>query len=524
MQERIDRPSSLCSLSRRALVKQAVRLLPLSSSLLFSGSAFSSFPVVDKEIESTSSDAVFEKLPASLLSRARRWQVPAESIVIDIRDLATDRVLLRYRSKVPHAPASTVKLLTTFAALEILEERKPDFRFETTLWQRMAESPGPMFVLEGGGDPCFDAETLEKLFAVLSLSGIDAIDGDILIDRCIFPLQDGLEPHRLSDHWRRRGWEQRWRVGPDAMSIGDRSVRFTFMPCEGGLAEVAMSPELDGVEWQRYVPLSVGRCVDWNKRLDPEVAHERDGSVRIFFRGNFSSECGKEALYLSLESADRYAERLIRTVCRQMGIEWTGRLLSRATVESPAWRLNYEPVSRVLSAPLPEIVRSINKDSLNAAAQSLFLALSDEHTNTASAVVVKRWLLENGIYCAHLHLPSGSGLDEKTRVDAVFMGDLLARAHSLRNGSPDDIARWNAFFESLPIAGVDGTMRRRGLPGVRARLKTGTLASTRALAGYLEHPSGKLLSVYASVTGPSAMPGATAFLDGVLLWATHLKL
>lgn len=109
MQERIDRPSSLRSLSRRALVKQAVRLLPLSSSLLFSGSAFSSFPVVDKEIESTSSDAVFEKLPASLLSRARRWQVPAESILIDIRDLANDRVLFRYRASVPHAPASTLK-------------------------------------------------------------------------------------------------------------------------------------------------------------------------------------------------------------------------------------------------------------------------------------------------------------------------------------------------------------------------------------------------------------------------------
>lgn len=253
--------------------------------------------------------------------------------MIDIRDLATDRVLFRYRASVPHAPASTVKLLTTLAALELLEAHKSDFRFETTLRQRTTATPGPMFVLEGGGGPCFDADSLAKLFAVLSLSGIDSIEGDILIDRCIFPPQDGLDPHRLSEHWRRRGWEQRWRVGPDAMSIGDRSVCFTFMPCEGGLAEVAMSPELDGVEWQRYVPLSGGRCIEWNKRLDPEVAHERDGSVRIFFRGNFSSECGKEALYLSLESADRYAERLIRTVCRQMGIEWTGRLLSRATVE-----------------------------------------------------------------------------------------------------------------------------------------------------------------------------------------------
>ncbi len=140
------------------------------------------------------------------------------------------------------------------------------------------------------------------------------------------------------------------------MSIGDRSVCFTFTPRIDGLAEVALSPELDGVEWQRYVPLSSGRCVDWNKRLHTEVALERDGSVRIFFRGDFASQCGKETLYLSLESADQYAERLIRTVCRQMGIEWTGRLLSRATVESPAWRLNYEPVSRVLSAPLPELV------------------------------------------------------------------------------------------------------------------------------------------------------------------------
>lgn len=86
MQERIDRPFSLRTLSRRTLFKQAVRLLPLSSSLLFSGSVFASFTVAEKEIESTSSDAIFEKLPASLLSRARRWQVPAESIAIDIRD------------------------------------------------------------------------------------------------------------------------------------------------------------------------------------------------------------------------------------------------------------------------------------------------------------------------------------------------------------------------------------------------------------------------------------------------------
>lgn len=101
-----------------------------------------------------------------------------------------------------------MKLLTTLAALELLEAHKSDFRFETTLRQRTTATPGPMFVLVGGGGPCFEADSLAKLLAVLSLSGIDAIDGDILIDRCIFPLQDGLEPHRLSDHWRSMGWEQ----------------------------------------------------------------------------------------------------------------------------------------------------------------------------------------------------------------------------------------------------------------------------------------------------------------------------
>ena len=117
------------------------------------------------------------------------------------------------------------------------------------------------------------------------------------------------------------------------------------------------------------------------------------------------------------------------------------------------------------------------------------------------------------------HLPyaspvgGGDGLDSRARVDAKLMGDLLSYAQQ----SPC----WSDFLRSLPEVGVDGTMKRRGLPGVTAYAKTGTLATTRTLAGYVRHRSGRLLSVYGAVWGKSAMPGARAFLDGILLWGTN---
>lgn len=457
-------------------------------------------------------------LPKMIRASASHWRVPFDGMAIDVRDLSSGRTLLRFNDEFPHAPASTAKLFTTLAALELLNERQGDFRFETRLFRRRsADSALPALILAGGGDPGFTAADLEAMLGELMAGGLTAIEGDILIDRSYFPRAVAVEPKPLSAHLRRTGWEQRWRVGPDAMTIGDRCLTFTFVPQADGTAAVRMSPALDGIDWQKTGPLLPGRCVDWDDRLERDVLELPSGGKRVVFRGGYPGACGKEELQMSLETADAFAERAIRTIWTSVGGTWNGRLRSSADpLETAILKSDgYALAAARRSRSVPSLVRDINKDSINPGAESLFLSLSEERTAEASAAVIDRWLDGRGISHESFVIGGGDGLDSRARVDAKLMGDLLSYAQQ----SPC----WSDFLRSLPEVGVDGTMKRRGLPGVTAYAKTGTLATTRTLAGYVRHRSGRLLSVYGAVWGKSAMPGARAFLDGILLWAASLE-
>lgn len=519
-------------------------------------------PAAQLASEVPSAALPISKLPRAIRASAHHWGVPFEGIALDVRDLSTGRTLLSFQPDRSHAPASTAKLFTTLAALERLTDKDEDFRFETKLYRRIAgessagvslpsssspdsssssssssssfssgaiecsetaaisEDGTPALILVGGGDPGFTATDLEVMLSELMASGVMTIEGDILLDRSYFPPREGVEPKPMSRQYRRSGWEQRWRVGPDAMTIGDRCVRLTFTPDGKDHATVSMSPVLEGIDWQKTVSLRPGRCVDWDDRLELEVLRLKTGGRRIVFRGGFFGACGKETLYLSLEDADAFAERCIRSIWRSLGGEWRGRLRSTASSEGEVLLSSgrYELVSLLRSNSVPELVRAINKDSINPAAESLFLSLSEARTAEASGRVLEAWL--DGKDISHMNFVpgAGDGLDGSARVDARLMGDLLAAAYRSERKTV-----WKAFFESLPVVGVDGTMKRRGLPGVKASVKSGTLATTRALAGYVEHRSGRLLSVYGAVWGESAMPGARAFLDGVLLWAAGVS-
>jgi D-alanyl-D-alanine carboxypeptidase/D-alanyl-D-alanine-endopeptidase (penicillin-binding protein 4) len=77
-----------------------------------------------------------------------------------------------------------------------------------------------------------------------------------------------------------------------------------------------------------------------------------------------------------------------------------------------------------------------------------------------------------------------------------------------------------SFVDSLPIAGVDGTLARRfqQSPALgQAQLKTGTLLDTRALAGYVKARSGKVYAVAAMLNHPNAAEGTPA-LDALIEW------
>lgn len=129
-----------------------------------------------------------------------------------------------------------------------------------------------------------------------------------------------------------------------------------------------------------------------------------------------------------------------------------------------------------------------------------------------SVQAIKQWLRHTGLAMPELVMANGSGLSNQVRVSARSLAALLRVA----NQSP--VAQ--AFVESLPIVGIDGTMRHRlrNTPLVgRARIKTGTLDQVRAIAGYVSAANGDSYIVVSMINDPRA-PAAQAAHDALLEW------
>jgi D-alanyl-D-alanine carboxypeptidase/D-alanyl-D-alanine-endopeptidase (penicillin-binding protein 4) len=199
-----------------------------------------------------------------------------------------------------------------------------------------------------------------------------------------------------------------------------------------------------------------------------------------------------------------------------MGGTWTGRV--REGVVPGGARLLHTHVS----APLAEIVRDVNKFSNNVMARQLYLTLATASSEPPAraelaAEAVRHWLALKGIPARELQVENGAGLSRSDRVSAATLGALLQAAWKS--------AVMPEFVASLPLAALDGTMRKRllGEPlAGQAHLKTGLLSDARAMAGYVLDRNGRRHVVVMLMNHPNASV-AEAAADELLRWAYERK-
>jgi D-alanyl-D-alanine carboxypeptidase/D-alanyl-D-alanine-endopeptidase (penicillin-binding protein 4) len=173
---------------------------------------------------------------------------------------------------------------------------------------------------------------------------------------------------------------------------------------------------------------------------------------------------------------------------------------------------------------LSDDVQDINKYSNNVMARQLLLTLALEKmgkpaTTENGELVIQSWLKQMGLDFPGLVIENGSGLSRNEAISAGQMNQLLLLA---RNLPASDI-----FYNSLPLAGTDGTMRNRLMTQLRkflhlkkkpeVRMKTGSLADVRAISGYVLSKSGKLYAVTSFINHPNAWRGLEAH-DQLLSW------
>ncbi|HEY2558590.1 MAG TPA: D-alanyl-D-alanine carboxypeptidase/D-alanyl-D-alanine-endopeptidase [Caldimonas sp.] len=438
-------------------------------------------------------------LPRTVESALVRGGLPRDAMVAWVQEVDAARPRLAWQADKAVNPASLMKLVTTFAGLELLG---PAYTWSTPVWLQGTIADGVLtgnVVIKGNGDPKLVLERLWLLVRRLQQAGIREIRGDIVLDRSAFVPGD-INPADFDGEPLRP-----YNAGADALLLNYRSVLLTFTPDPGrGVATIAVDPPLAGVQVDASVPMTSGPCDDWRGALRGEL----DDPLRMHFAGVFQIACGEKVWPIAYADPKSYNARALAGLWAEEGGKMSGSVRDGT---APALTPSFE----LRSPALAEVIRDINKLSNNVMAQQLFLTLAATQRGTgtpeAAREVVRDWLKSRvGSAASVAVISNGSGLSRDSRLSAALLGRLLQAAWSS--------AVMPELMSSLPVAGIDGTLRRaKGAPG-RAHLKTGSLRDVVGVAGYVLADSGRRYVVVGIVNHVNANAARPA-LEALAEWA-----
>ncbi len=443
-------------------------------------------------------------VPASVLKELQHAKVPLDAVSLLVAPADGGAPTLVHNGAVPRNPASVMKLVTTAAALELLG---PEYRWHTRIWTdgvlRDGTLQGNLYV-QGSGDPKLVVERLWLLLQPLRDAGIRHISGDLVLDRSAFTVQAG-DPGAFD------GAEQAaYNVLPDALLLNFQVATVHIRPDAGQkLAHVALEPPLAGENVPATVALGQGACEPWLNAMASATVRAR----RITLPDKpYPESCGSQHWRAAYPEPGQFAGKALLGVWQTLGGSLGGQV--REAPVPPAVR-SRPPLSDLASPTLAEVVHDINKFSNNVMARHVFLTLGREEAGQGDLVhsqqALQQWWSKRMAGAPAPQVENGAGLSRTDHISAEALGTLLQRIWQ----SPV-MPEWMA---SMPIAGVDGTLRRvRTAARGRAHLKTGTLRDAVTLAGYVLDSHGRHYVLVAMASGPyagSARPALHALVDWV---------
>ncbi len=463
------------------------------------------------------------QLPAPVAQVMAQQGLPEDALGVLV--LKGDAVVLSHGAARPMQPASTMKLVTTLASLERLG---PAFRGRTELRTTGDIDKGVLrgnLIMKGGADADLSGEDVENMLRALHYQGIRRIEGDLVLDRQLFQparMDVGVPPFDESP-------EAYYNVIPDALLVNKNMLQIDMRSTTRQL-KLQMQPALDRVTIGSDMTLVDADCSKWEDGWKlPEAVRQKNGRIKVVLHGTFPKDCAR-TYSINVLDRDDYIDRLFRQKWKELGGKFSGKVVDGVT--PPGSTLLAEHTSRML----PELVRDTNKPSDNLLARTLFLSLGSLQadpaagsfaipTNTAtgettfarSDAAVREWLRGHRIDDAGFVIENGSGLSRTERISPQQMAYLL-QAGLRSSWAPE-------FQASMPIAAIDGTLRRR-LHGTaaagRARLKTGTLRNVVALAGYVPDANGVQNVFVAMVNSEQAGNGrGRAVLEALVEWVAR---
>jgi serine-type D-Ala-D-Ala carboxypeptidase/endopeptidase (penicillin-binding protein 4) len=461
-------------------------------------------------------------LPSTVAKLLQEAKLPESALgVIVIPAVGgSEQASLAINAELAKQPASIIKTLTAAIALDLLG---PQYKGSTELLSPTKFSNGNAtgdLVLRGSLNPEFDLRALEALLKQLRNSGVGLINGNVYVDRRAQNPERpdiGLPPFDEAP-------EFQYNFVPDALSLNMNLLPLVIDSTKDQIG-ISSDPLFQGLEFIQNMKLNDAPCKNWESTWKVPTANNH----QITFSGEFPRNCRIE---LNLNIIDRtlFAELAFKNTWKNLGGLWTGQLKEFKASDPAAQNIqsgnSLQTIATHQSRPFSEFIRNINKSSDNPVTRLLFMALgeaqrkketapqSELSTAELSKVAIAQWLAVNGIEATGLVLDNGSGLSRSEKIAPITLAKVLQRAHA---------SLWQSeFLASLPIVGLDGSMRNRlkESPATwRGRIKTGGLRNVSSIAGYVLDSKGQTHIIVAILNDDRATgPASRKVLDALLEW------
>ena len=399
-------------------------------------------------------------------------------------DAKTSTIITQYNQQLALIPASTLKVVTTSAALGLLGA---DFRYETKIFYtgEFDKTTGVLngdLIILGSGDPTLQSDYFttdssqitDKWALRLKDKGLKKINGNIVGDASCFE-------RLIPNDWIWADIGNYFGAVPCGLSYADNKFKIIYETKQSGTTAslVAILPQ--------YIqhPLIVDSDVSAKGSKDEAIVYGDPFSFSRTVKGTIPPEKKYYEIEAALPDPALLCAEMLKTSLIKKGITCEN------VITGSNYKKNDSPQNKQLlfthySPTLGQIVQRTNLHSNNQYCEALLKTLG-KGSSAAGIEIVKNYWQQRGLNCTELFMTDASGLSRSNTITAHFQAQLLCKIYN-------DSLLYKTFNKSLPIAGKSGSMSQIGKKTFienNMRAKTGYIGRVRAYCGFVTNKSGK---------------------------------
>lgn len=404
-----------------------------------------------------------------------------DAVSVSVKDISNNKEVYSLNKKAPMIPASTLKLVTSSAALNTLGS---DYEFSTKLYK----SSNNDLYLKLGADPFLTSSDLKKMMAVAKEKNI-LEPKTIYIDSSIF---DNVE------------WGEGWQWDDD---LNPLMPKFSSYNIDKNLLNITIAPTNinapANIFTSKFYPITFMNLVTTGNENNIFISRNNSISPDIItIEGTVKKQ---ETEFIPINHPKRYFILRIEDAIRSAKMDYYGKFAQKKVPST-----NVYLVAQA-DHDLQTAISAILKNSNNFVAETVFKLAGGKYVNNTGSLANSQKMLNNyfdklSLNYENIKIVDGSGVSKNNLMTTDFMTEFLSKQEVIDTLKPE-----------LPTSG-EGTLKNRMLYFKdNLRAKTGTLSDVSAIAGYITSRTGRTYAFDIMINDPKSKSNDKKSLEEYVL-------